>query len=94
LLHKDRIDEALSTLRRLHKSKDDPNDIKSKKEFYHIKKQMELDRSLLQGSGKWQLFATASNRKKGVLLGFILMFGNQFKASTFPAKVVGIIKLT
>jgi hypothetical protein len=92
-LQQDRVDEALSTLRRLHKSKDDPNDIRPKKEFYQIKKQMELDRALLQGASKWQLFATAANRKRA-LLGFILMFGNMFTASTFAATVVAVTKLT
>jgi hypothetical protein len=82
LLQQDRTDEALSTLHRLHKSKDDPNNVRSKKEFYQIKKQMELDKTLLQGAGQWQLFATAANRKRA-LLGFILMFGNQFTVSTF-----------
>jgi hypothetical protein len=43
---------------------------------------MELDKTLLQGAGQWQLFATAANRKRA-LLGFILMFGNQFTVSTF-----------
>jgi hypothetical protein len=82
LLQQDRTDEALSTLHRLHKSKDDPNDVRSNKEFYQIKKQMELDKTLLQGAGQWQLFATAANRKRA-LLGFILMFGNQFTVSNF-----------
>jgi hypothetical protein len=42
-----------------------------------MRKQMELDRELLKDASIWQLFATAPNRKRA-LLGFLLMFGNQF----------------
>jgi hypothetical protein len=81
LLQQDRVDEALSTIRRLHRSKDDPNDARSNREFFQMKRQLDLDRRLLQNASKWQIFATLANRKRAVL-GFILMFGNQFTVST------------
>lgn len=46
-----------------------------------MQKQLESDRETKKG--KWDIFATAPNRKRS-LLGFGLMFGNQFTVSTPP----------
>ncbi|KIW06943.1 uncharacterized protein PV09_02604 [Verruconis gallopava] len=75
LLSQGRRDEAFSVLCNLHKTKSDPHNIRAREEFYLIEKQYEMDASL--PNGWFELFRTPSNRKRA-LMGFLLMFGNQF----------------
>lgn len=70
----------------LHKTKADPENIKAREEFYLIEKQYELDASL--PTGLVELFRTKPNRKRA-LTAFLLMFGNQFLGSVFPATISG-----
>ena len=72
-----RPDEAWEVIRRLHHTSND-EDTLSKKEFYQMQKQLESDRKVKRG--KWEIFATAPNRKRS-MIGFGLMFGNQFTVS-------------
>jgi MFS family permease len=76
LLQQDRPDEALQILLRLHISKEDPEGHEAKREFYQMRKQLELDRSIKAKTGNFEVFATPSNRKRA-LFAFGLMFGNQ-----------------
>lgn len=77
LLQQDRPDEAWEVIRKLHETRS--GDISGcKREFYQMQKQLESDRSVKKG--KWDIFATPANRKRSIL-GFGLMFGNQFTAS-------------
>lgn len=77
LLQQNRHDEALSVLLKLHSSKEDPEGHEAKREFYQMKKQLELDRSIRAETGAFEVFRTPSNRKRA-LFSFGLMFGNQF----------------
>lgn len=77
LLEKGREEEARKVLIRLHRTADDPEDIAAEKEFFQMKKQLELDRQIKQNTGKWDLFKTAPNRRRS-FVAFALMFGNQF----------------
>jgi hypothetical protein len=43
-----------------------------------MQKQLDSDREIKRG--KWEIFATAPNRKRSII-GFGLMFGNQFTVS-------------
>lgn len=77
LLQQDRHEEALAVLLRLHRSKEDPEGHEAKREFYQMRKQLELDRSLVPKAGAFELFRTPSNRKRA-LFAFGLLFGNMF----------------
>ncbi|KAK3081688.1 hypothetical protein LTS18_003870 [Coniosporium uncinatum] len=75
LLSQGRREEAFEIVRRLHKSKDDPDEITAREEFYLMEKQYEADRELSRG--RFELFKTAANRKRA-LVAFLLMWGDQF----------------
>ncbi|KAJ6020499.1 hypothetical protein N7540_006003 [Penicillium herquei] len=75
LLSQGRQEEDFYILSNLHKSNDDPNNIRAREEFYLAKTQYEIDSSL---PNRWyDLFKSAPNRKRA-LVGSLLMFGNQF----------------
>jgi hypothetical protein len=75
LLSQGRREEAFEIVKRLHKTPTDTNHMKAREEFYLIEKQYEVDASLPQR--RFELFRTPANRKRA-LVGFILMFGDQF----------------
>lgn len=77
LLQQDRHEEALATLMRLHVSKEDPDCHEAKREFYQMRKQLELDRSITAEVSSFEIFRTPSNRKRA-LFAFGMMFGNMF----------------
>lgn len=77
LLQQNRHEEALEVLLRLHRSDRDKEGHEAKREFYQMRKQLELDRSIRAETGAFEVFRTASNRKRA-LFSFGLMFGNQF----------------
>ncbi|KAH8802545.1 general substrate transporter [Xylogone sp. PMI_703] len=74
LLSKDRIDEAWTVLRRMHSSPDDPSEEFIKREFYQMRKQIELD--ITFSSTYWDIFKKPSLRKRAfttIFLEFFLM---------------------
>lgn len=73
----DRWDEAHEVIKRLHRTKNDPHDSLARKEYYQMKKQVEMDREIRAKSSKWEVFKTAPNRRRA-LVGFLLMWNNQF----------------
>ena len=77
LLQQNRQDEAFTVLKRLHVSKEDPDGHEAKREFYQMRKQLELDRQIKAKTGEFDVFKTPSNRKRA-LFAYGLMFGNQF----------------
>ncbi|KAF1813591.1 general substrate transporter [Eremomyces bilateralis CBS 781.70] len=77
LLQNDRPDEAYEIIKRLHHTKESTDDSQVKREFFQMKKQLELDRQIKAKTGRFEVFATAPNRKRAYV-GFTLMFGNQF----------------
>ncbi|KAK6369935.1 hypothetical protein LTR64_005173 [Lithohypha guttulata] len=77
LMLQDRFDEALDVLKRLHRSKDDLSDMMAGKEYYQMKKQLDLDRQIKATTSPFELFKTAPNRRRA-LVGFVLMWNNQF----------------
>ena len=77
LLQQNRSDEALATLVRLHRSKDDPDAKAAHREFFQMRKQLELERSLKADVGHFEVFRTPSNRKRA-LFALGLLFGNMF----------------
>jgi len=75
LLSQGRRAEAFEIVRRLHKTRDDVNEIRAKEEFYLMEKQYEMDASLTQR--RFEIFRTPANRKRA-LVGCLLMWGDQF----------------
>ena len=73
----DRAEEAHEVLKRLHRTKGDPHDTLARKEFYQMKKQVEMDRQIRSTTSNFELFKTAPNRRRA-LVGFLLMWNNQF----------------
>jgi MFS family permease len=77
LMMQGRHEEAHEVLIKLHKDKNDPHDSVARKEFYQMKKQVELDRQIKDNTSRFELFKTAPNRRRA-LVGFLLMWNNQF----------------
>ena len=73
----DRYDEAHEVIKLLHKTKDDIHDSLARKEFYQMRKQVELDRHINATTSRWEIFRTPPNRRRA-LVGFLLMWNNQF----------------
>ncbi|KIX06105.1 uncharacterized protein Z518_04079 [Rhinocladiella mackenziei CBS 650.93] len=77
LMMHNRFDEAHEVIKRLHRTKDDAHDTLARKEFYQMRKQVELDRQIKAATSRWELFKTPANRRRA-LVGFLLMWNNQF----------------
>lgn len=77
LMAQNRDEEAHEVLIKLHKIKEDEHDTMARKEFYQMKKQVELDRQIKDTTSRFELFKTAPNRRRA-LVGFLLMWNNQF----------------
>ena len=77
LMMKNRNDEAHEVLKRLHRTKDDPDDTMARKEYVQMSKQVELDRQIKATTSRFEIFKTAPNRRRA-LVGFTLMWQNQF----------------
>lgn len=77
LMQVGRMDEAREVIHRLHRTKGDSHETQASKEFYQMKKQLELDRQIRSKTGAFDIFATKPNRYRAYV-GFTLMFGNQF----------------
>ncbi|KAI9710317.1 MAG: hypothetical protein M1820_002812 [Bogoriella megaspora] len=77
LLQQDRQEEAFAVLKRLHVSKEDPDGKEASREFFQMRKQLELDRRIKAKPGAFDVFKTPANRKRA-LFAFTLMFGFEF----------------
>lgn len=76
LMMQGREEEAHEVIKRLHRSKNDHHDTLARKEFYQMKKQVELDRQIKSTTSRFEIFKTAPNRRRA-LVGFLLMWNNQ-----------------
>jgi len=76
LLSQNRVEEARTVLRRLHRQVGDAHEVQANKEFYQMKKQLELDRQINAHTTWYEIFTTGPNRRRAYV-GFSLMFGNQ-----------------
>lgn len=77
LMMQGRNEEAHDVLIKLHAVKEDPSHSTARKEFYQMKKQVELDKQIKDTTSRFELFKTAPNRRRA-LVGFMLMWNNQF----------------
>ncbi|KFZ20389.1 hypothetical protein V502_03205 [Pseudogymnoascus sp. VKM F-4520 (FW-2644)] len=69
LILKNRLEEGLTTLKKLHHTTEDPNDTLAHEEFYQVRRQLELEAD--KPSSFWQLIRLPSYRRR-FLLGFFL----------------------
>lgn len=75
LLQQGRRDEAWEIVKRLHRTKDDVQDMRARQEFLMIEKQYEHDKTM--NVRRFEIFRTAPNRRRA-FVAFLLMWGDQF----------------
>jgi len=85
-----RYDEAHSVLRRLHARKNEEHHEQVEKEFYQLRRQLELDREIKANISAFEVLKTAPNRRR-FLVGGIMMFFNMFTGVLLIANYAVII---
>lgn len=90
LMSKGRYDEAHAVLIRLHARKGEAIHEQAEKEFYQLKKQVELDEQIQSTISTFEIFKTPSNRKR-CLIAIIMMFFNMFTGVLLIANYAVII---
>ncbi|KAM3416225.1 hypothetical protein BST61_g7831 [Cercospora zeina] len=88
--HHGRYEEAEAVLKRLHTRTGDTHQEQAAKEFYQMKKQLEQDRALKAKISKFELFKTASNRKRALICAAMMWF-NMFTGVLIIANYAIII---
>ncbi|KMU84087.1 low-affinity L-arabinose transport system proton symport protein [Coccidioides immitis H538.4] len=80
LISKGKYDEAWEILRRLRQSKDDPQDLVAKEEFYQSKEQVKLEAEKLAatGSSLWMAVLKKKSYRKRMIIGFLTQWGAEF----------------
>jgi MFS family permease len=80
LISKGKVDEARNVLRRLRQSKDDPNDLVAKEEFYQTKEQLHLEAEKLAATGHsvWTAVWKIKSYRRRMLIGFLTQWGAEF----------------
>jgi len=76
LVQKDRHQEALAILRRLHHDPHDPNDTFAHQELELIVQRHEMDRKAIESGGRWQIFTQKTYRQR-LFLAWLVMAGGQ-----------------
>ncbi|CAK7267422.1 hypothetical protein SEPCBS119000_002538 [Sporothrix epigloea] len=82
LISRDRAEEALAIVRRLHHNPEDPDDTYAVREYHQILQQHEIDRKF--NVSWYELFAKPSYRKR-MIIGFVVLFGAQTTGTTVIA---------
>jgi MFS family permease len=77
LMQKGRFDEAEAVLKRLHYRKTEKHHETAIKEFYQLKKQLEYDRAIKATISRFEVFKTAPNRKRALIV-TVMMWFNMF----------------
>lgn len=77
LLSRDRREEAFTILKRLHGSKDDPEHIQARQEYYLIEKQFEADKKRALNRS-FEIFRTKANRRRALISAALMSF-DQFE---------------
>ncbi|KAI1947545.1 hypothetical protein LOZ57_003274 [Ophidiomyces ophidiicola] len=80
LISKGKYDEAWEILRRLRQSKDDPQDLVAKEEFYQSKEQVKLEAERLSATGYsvWVAVFKKKSYRKRMIIGFLTQWGAEF----------------
>lgn len=80
LISKDKHDEAWRNLQRLRASKDDPDHLVAKEEFYQIQEQLKLEAQKLAAAGHniWKAVVMKKSYRKRMIIGFLTQWGAEF----------------
>lgn len=82
MISRERAEEALKIVQRLHRDESDPDDVFAFREYQQIKQQYEIDK---HNEVSWkEMFVRASYRKR-MIIGAIVMFGSQTTGTTVIA---------
>lgn len=73
LLSQDRRKEAFDIIVRLHASKEDPNHIEAREEYYLMEKQYEADKKL-SIHRSFEMFRTKANRRRSLISALLMIF--------------------
>jgi hypothetical protein len=85
VVSKERHDQALQVLSRLHRDKRDPDHVFAHQEYCQIKEQHDEDES---NKATWkQMWTVKSYRRRG-FLSFFVMFGSQMTAILIASSMV------
>lgn len=80
LISKGKFDEAWQVLRDLRRSREDPEDLVAKEEFYQTKEQLGLEAQKLAetGHGVWTAVLKRKSYRKRMIIGFLTQWGAEF----------------
>lgn len=80
LISKGKMDEALNVLKKLRRSKDDPDDLVAREEFYQTKEQLQLEAQKLEATGHsvWTAVWRIKSYRKRMIIGFLTQWGAEF----------------
>lgn len=85
VISRERADEALKIVQRLHRDETDPDDVFAFREYQQMKQQYEIDKN---NEVSWkEMFMRPSYRKR-VIIGAIVMFGSQTTGTTVIASML------
>jgi MFS family permease len=95
LISKGKMDEARNVLRRLRQSKDDPNDLVAKEEFYQTKEQLHLEAEKLAATGHsvWTAAWKIKSYRRRMLIGFLTQWGAEFGGPLIIVSLGVIVRL-
>jgi hypothetical protein len=79
LISRQRQEEALTVIQKLHRDKDDPDNTFAIREFEQIKQQYMIDR---ENEVSWLNMFTKKSYRKRLIIGFIVMFASQTTGTT------------
>lgn len=82
VISRDRSEEALEIVKKLHQDPSDPDNIFAFREYQQIRQQFEIDR---RSAVSWTQMFTKSSYRKRMIIGFIVLFGSQTTATTVIA---------
>lgn len=78
MINKDRHDDALKSLVRLHRSKADPDNVFAHREYLQIKEQHDEDE---RNQVTWSQMWTVPSYRRRSAVGFFIMFASQLTAT-------------
>lgn len=80
LLQKGRAEEAFATVKRLRKTKEDPDDLAAREEVYQTKAQIALDEAKLRklNVSPWGAVMKIRSYRKRMIIGFLTQWGAEF----------------
>lgn len=80
LISKGKMEEAMTVIKRLRQSSDDPQDLVAKEEFYQTKEQLRLEAEKLAKTGHsvWTAVWKNKSYRKRMAIGFLTQWGAEF----------------